>query len=294
MKSLQLFALSFILIKCCLSVDWITENSIKLNASGICTIEADISCPDEEIMGRKASKARAWDLPIHIVIVKDFEPEEGKILREVLNYLSKVTCLTFVEGKTNGAYLEVERGAPQSGCHTPAKSVGMHGNFKHTINLEPSCISHHTFGHELLHVLGFLHEQNRPDRDDYVYIFFDNVLPYKRDQYDKAYTVRESIYDMTAYEYDECSIMHYSITAFRLYKFLPTIIPTSYFVNPFMMGPHEARYLASKYYSFLGESVTKRAKFAIQRFSYGFSNLDIQKIRDLYCKPNKTNPIVIN
>ena len=37
------------------------------------------------------------------------------------------------------------------------------------------CLKRGTIQHELLHVLGFMHEQNRPDRDDYVHILYKNI-----------------------------------------------------------------------------------------------------------------------
>ncbi len=63
-----------------------------------------------------------------------------------------------------------------------------------------------SMAHEMGHVIGFWHEQARPDRDEYVYIDFNNVKPgfeqaFKKYDWDQVLT--------HAIPYDVGSIMHY-------------------------------------------------------------------------------------
>jgi len=53
---------------------------------------------------------------------------------------------------------------------------------RQSVNLVDKCILSGLPGivmHELLHVLGFYHEHQRPDRDKYVSINLDNIDPSK-------------------------------------------------------------------------------------------------------------------
>ena len=40
---------------------------------------------------------------------------------------------------------------------------------------QDGCVVRYVVVHELLHSLGFKHEQNRPDRDDYIDMHWDNI-----------------------------------------------------------------------------------------------------------------------
>ena len=43
------------------------------------------------------------------------------------------------------------------------------------ISLANGCLMHSTIMHEVLHSLGFWHEQSRPDRDQFIEIFWENI-----------------------------------------------------------------------------------------------------------------------
>ena len=65
--------------------------------------------------------------------------------------------------------------------------------------------------HEIGHALGFWHEQSRPDRDQYVNIYEENIRPGSESNFDI-----ETDVNSLGVTYDFNSIMHYSATAFAL------------------------------------------------------------------------------
>ena len=59
------------------------------------------------------------------------------------------------------------------------------------MSLVDSCVTRHgTIMHEFLHAFGFYHEHTRGDRDDYVYVNFDNIQPGKRIMIDWYFRTR--------------------------------------------------------------------------------------------------------
>ncbi|KAK0156145.1 High choriolytic enzyme 1 [Merluccius polli] len=82
------------------------------------------------------------------------------------------------------------------------------------------CVYKTVIQHEVLHALGFHHEQSRSDRDKFVNILYNNILPGKKHNFDKVATNNLG----TPYDYN--SIMHYGRYAFSKSRgVLPTIVP---------------------------------------------------------------------
>ena len=113
--------------------------------------------------------------------------------------------------------------------------------------------------HESLHALGFLHEQSRPDRDDFVRINFINITPgvnllfwtfslslilnifVKKENADQfvKYSTDANTFNLA---YDYKSIMHYPSTAFAKNPEMPTIEPLKKHIK--LIGAHEKTHLS--------------------------------------------------
>ncbi len=71
-----------------------------------------------------------------------------------------------------------------------------------------------------MHAIGFVHEQSRPDRDDYVQIMWDNIDKQKHINFQ----IYNDVIDLKS-GYDFESIMHYEFNAFAKSKELTSIKP---------------------------------------------------------------------
>uniref|UniRef100_A0A8C3KXG7 Metalloendopeptidase n=1 Tax=Calidris pygmaea TaxID=425635 RepID=A0A8C3KXG7_9CHAR len=74
--------------------------------------------------------------------------------------------------------------------------------------------------HEILHALGFYHEQSRTDRDDYVTIWWDQIIPDKEHNF---LTYNDSFITDLNTPYDYESLMHYEPFSFNKNESIPTI-----------------------------------------------------------------------
>lgn len=86
------------------------------------------------------------------------------------------------------------------------------------LNLDDGCYTRGVVVHELIHSIGFVHEQSRIDRDEYVEINFDNINQLNHNQF----AIVDGIINNTV-RYDYRSIMHYSQFAMAIDKTKPSI-----------------------------------------------------------------------
>ena len=75
--------------------------------------------------------------------------------------------------------------------------------------------------HELGHVIGFYHEQNRPDRDEHVDIIYENIVPGAEGLFAK---LEEHQVRTGGVGYDYNSIMHYDRNTFSRDLLSDTIV----------------------------------------------------------------------
>jgi len=83
--------------------------------------------------------------------------------------------------------------------------------FKQPISIDDGCEAKHIVLHEMLHAMGFIHEQNRYDRDNYIKVLFNNIEDGYASQFEKQ---SEAAVFETGVKYDYMSVMQYSLTSF--------------------------------------------------------------------------------
>ncbi|CAB3384744.1 Hypothetical predicted protein [Cloeon dipterum] len=109
--------------------------------------------------------------------------------------ISALTCVRFEPAQTfNTDFLAIT--SAEDGCWSYVGKIGG----RQALNLGNGCISAPVAVHEIIHALGFGHEQSRPDRDKYI-SFKDEATALN---YDK-----DTVFFVTGFPYDFASAMHY-------------------------------------------------------------------------------------
>lgn len=166
---------------------------------------------------------RRWPTKtIPYTIGNEYSDDQKDLIKEGIRDLVDSTkvggdlCVNIVERTNENNYVFIQKA---SGC---SSFIGMTGGSQR-MSLVDSCVTRHgTIMHEFLHAYGFYHEQSRTDRDDYVYVNYDNIQPGTEGNFRKY---DEDEIDLLDTLYDYGSVLHYGAYGFAVDPSIPTIIP---------------------------------------------------------------------
>ncbi|KAM4744412.1 high choriolytic enzyme 1-like isoform 2-T3 [Anableps anableps] len=145
-------------------------------------------------------------------ISSQFSQRERSIIVRGLESFHTSTCLRFRPHRRERDFVNIQS---RGGCWS---FIGRRGGGQVVSLSRRGCVFHHIVQHELLHALGFNHEQTRSDRDSHVRILLENVIPGQEHNFRKIQTNNLG----TPYDYN--SVMHYGRFAFSRNR-QPTIVP---------------------------------------------------------------------
>jgi len=139
-------------------------------------------------------------------------------VRQAIDVFERETCVRFKPRTNERFYIRFIRG---QGCYA---YIGMINRAAQTVSIGSGCQSIGIIIHELMHTIGFYHEQARRDRDSFIRINLNNVPASLHRQFAKyapgeASTLNEP--------YDKQSVMHYGRYAFAINRNIPVITSLS-------------------------------------------------------------------
>uniref|UniRef100_UPI0037E99B0E low choriolytic enzyme-like isoform X2 n=1 Tax=Semicossyphus pulcher TaxID=241346 RepID=UPI0037E99B0E len=189
----------------------ITTTILRMNnGSSDFLLEGDLLMPRTrnamKCMNKRYSclwpKSANGNVEIPFLISNKYDDSERSAILKAMKDFEDKTCIRFIPRASQRAYLNIE---PRYGCFSLLGRIGD----KQMLSLQRfGCVQHGIIQHELLHALGFYHEHNRSDRDEYVKINWENLYDYYIINFKKKDTNNLN----TPYDYS--SIMHYGRTAF--------------------------------------------------------------------------------
>lgn len=153
----------------------------------------------------------------YIIDTGSYSSSEIATIKHAMDLINTKTsqCISFVPRTSETNYIRIRR---LSGCYS---YVGNIKRGEQEVSLGNGCVYPGTATHELMHALGFMHEQNRPDRDQYITVDFNNIRTEYADQFELY--PNGNLYGT---QYDYYSIMQYGEYAFSKQRgVLKTIIP---------------------------------------------------------------------
>ncbi|XP_010861361.1 PREDICTED: LOW QUALITY PROTEIN: meprin A subunit alpha [Bison bison bison] len=180
-------------------------------AAGLDLFEGDILLQNSR-NGLRDPSSR-WKFPIPYILADNLALNAKGAILYAFEMFRLKSCVDFKPYEGESSYIIFQE---FSGCWSEVGDQHVGQN----LSIGQGCDYKAIVEHEILHALGFYHEQSRTDRDDYVNIWWDEILPgyqHNFNTYDDNF-----ITDLnTPYDYE--SLMHYRPLSFNKNDSVPTI-----------------------------------------------------------------------
>lgn len=209
--------------------DTILDHIVKVNKDDdVNMYEADIELsPDDNVdlsddgdvdgsgIGLREKRNAARDrkkLWVTRVIPYEYDsglPDSFKpTIQEAIAEFETRTCLKFVQRSSETLFIKIVH---EPGCWSSVGRQYWRSGTGQKLSLGTGCNHKGTIMHELMHAVGFWHEQSRPDRNLYVEVLWENIAADEDHNFNK-YSHRDI--DRLKVPYDFDSIMHYGRKSF--------------------------------------------------------------------------------
>ena len=202
----------------------------------VCTIEANIyetalKILNNSIEASVSNETKFWPNAIipYTVDVK-FNQHFFSLVKKGMEKIENTSCIKFEKINESSQISDYVKIKNHFGCYSQTGRVGG----VQVLGLGFACFTDngHTVLHHLLKTVGLPYEHNRPDRDEYIQVYADKIIPSKKKSFRKR--TEPSLTDKLNFEYDFFSIMHYSIFDFSINPSLePSFLPNENFILNF-------------------------------------------------------------
>ncbi|KAM4834612.1 meprin A subunit alpha [Thomomys bottae] len=182
------------------------------SAAGLDLFQGDILMEPKSRNGLRDPTYR-WKFPIPYILADNLELNAKAAILHAFEMFRLKSCVDFKPYEGERSYIIFQQ---FSGCWSQVGDLHVGQNLSIGLGCDYKAI----IEHEILHALGFYHEQSRTDRDDYVNIWWNEIIPgyeHNFNTYDDTF-----ITDLnTPYDYE--SLMHYAPFSFNKNESVPTI-----------------------------------------------------------------------
>ncbi|XP_042565063.1 meprin A subunit beta-like [Clupea harengus] len=146
-----------------------------------------------------------WNTSVPYLLGNTLDVHSKGIILRAFEQFGLKSCINFIPRQNEDYFIHIQK---LGGCYS---YVGKFFPGGQNVSIGSGCAFVHIVEHELLHALGFFHEQSRYDRDDHVTIIWENIQEGFERNFDK---VSEDYSSLLNTSYDYTSVMHYDKDAF--------------------------------------------------------------------------------